>query len=624
MPHLFRFLSPAFSAWIAACFWATGCASADPLASYIDRPAADEIIYFVIADRFENGNSENDTGGLAGNALDHGFDPTHKGFYHGGDLAGLTERLDYVQGLGATAIWLGPIYQNKPVQGAPGEETAGYHGYWITDFTNVDPHLGTREDLKAFVDAAHARNMKVYLDIVTNHTADIIYYEECHGDAAPAKLNGPGACPYRSRSAYPYTRRGGIDGASINVGFLGDQASVRTETNFDALKSPDYAYTPRIPKGEEAAKTPNWLNDPLVYHNRGDSAWFGENAVHGDFAGLDDLFTENPRVLDGFIEIYKSWITDFRIDGFRIDTAKHVNSEFWPPFNAAMLEHAASIGIPNFYIFGEVYSGNPIELARFTRLHGFPTVLDFGFWETSRNVLAGRAAPEDLAKLYRADPLYGDADTSIELATFLGNHDGGRFAYYLRQALPNISDDDLFARIRLGHALLILARGVPVIYYGDEQGFVGDGGDQDAREDMFPSKVDSYIDNDNVATEVTPAANNFDTSHPLYIEIAQLAEIYRNHPALRHGKQIVRYAERKPGLLALSRIGNSEDAEYLLIVNTDTNSQTATIEVDWRSTNWSALAGECPFNSLEPGLLEIDVPALDFVLCQSTQWIDAQ
>ena len=81
--------------------------------------------------------------------------------------------------MGATAIWLGPIYKNKPVQGAQGQESAGYHGYWITDFTRVDEHFGTNREMKKFVDAAHARGMKVYLDIITNHTADVISYRQC-------------------------------------------------------------------------------------------------------------------------------------------------------------------------------------------------------------------------------------------------------------------------------------------------------------------------------------------------------------------------------------------------------------------------------------------------------------
>src|SRR3546814_7044818 len=116
---------------------------------------------FVLPDRFENGDPSNDRGGLTGDRLATGYDPAAKGFFHGGDLAGLTRRLDYIQGLGATAIWLAPIFKNKPVQGPKGQESAGYHGYWVTDFTRVDPHFGTNDEFKAFVDAAHARGMKI-------------------------------------------------------------------------------------------------------------------------------------------------------------------------------------------------------------------------------------------------------------------------------------------------------------------------------------------------------------------------------------------------------------------------------------------------------------------------------
>jgi len=133
-----------------------GGPAAAPAPSLTERPPEDEIIYFVLPDRFENGDARNDRGGIEGTRLDHGFDPAHKGFYQGGDLAGLTARLDYIQRMGATAIWLAPVFRNKPVQGAPGRETSGYHGYWITDFLDVDPHFGTRAEFKALVDAAHA------------------------------------------------------------------------------------------------------------------------------------------------------------------------------------------------------------------------------------------------------------------------------------------------------------------------------------------------------------------------------------------------------------------------------------------------------------------------------------
>jgi hypothetical protein len=115
----------------AASLIAATIPSALSAQSFRDRLPQDEVMYFMLPDRFENGDPANDRGGLSGDRFKTGYDPTHKGFYHGGDLKGLITRLDYIKGLGATAIWLGPIFKNKPVQGGPGQETAGYHGYWI-------------------------------------------------------------------------------------------------------------------------------------------------------------------------------------------------------------------------------------------------------------------------------------------------------------------------------------------------------------------------------------------------------------------------------------------------------------------------------------------------------------
>jgi alpha-amylase len=142
------------------------------------QPVTDQNFYFVMADRFSNGDPANDNGGLppGTGAGQSGFEPKLKGFYHGGDLKGLTEKIDYIKGLGTTAIWLTPSFKNKAVQ--PEDESAGYHGYWITDFSRIDPHLGTNADLRTLVNAAHSRGIKVYFDIITNHTADVIKYTE--------------------------------------------------------------------------------------------------------------------------------------------------------------------------------------------------------------------------------------------------------------------------------------------------------------------------------------------------------------------------------------------------------------------------------------------------------------
>ena len=574
--------------------------------SFRDRLAQDEIVYFVLPDRFENGDPSNDRGGLQGDRLKTGFDPTHKGFYHGGDLKGLTSRLEYIRALGATAIWLGPIYKNKPVQGAPGQESAGYHGYWITDFTQVDPHFGTRQDLTEFVEAAHERGMKVYLDIITNHTADVIAYRECPS----------GGCAYRSPADYPYTRRGGVEGEPINDGFLG--VNEQTPANFARLNRPDFAYTPFVQKSEAHVKVPAWLNDPIWYHNRGDTTFKGESTRLGDFAGLDDLMTENPRVLEGFIEIYGAWIDDFGVDGFRIDTAKHVNPEFWQTFAPAMLEKARARGIPNFHIFGEVFTEDVdvAALARTTQVDRLPSVLDFAFRAAIVQTVAGTKGTEVLNDLFAGDVLYrGGAVSAAALPTFVSNHDVGRFAFYARKAFPQADDREILARTRLAHAMMLTLRGVPVIYAGDEQGFAGDGGDQDAREDLFPSQVASYNDNKLVGTHVTTASSNFDRSHPLFTTIARLSELHRSTPALRRGEQVVRNFRDHPGLFAVSRIDRASGSEVLIAFNTSTQPLEANVEVDARAAKFSSLYGSCASQALAPASYRITLAPLDFVVC---------
>ena len=174
-----------------------------------------ENFYFVMADRFENGTKANDTGGIAGTRLQNGFDPTSQGFYHGGDLKGIIKRLDYIQGLGTTAIWMTPSFKNKPVQGAAGSESAGYHGYWITDFTQIDPHLGTNAELKTLIDLAHKRGIKVFFDIITNHTADVLDYPDSAYDAT-------GQVPYKTKAEAPYKDASGKAFDDRDYTFIGD------------------------------------------------------------------------------------------------------------------------------------------------------------------------------------------------------------------------------------------------------------------------------------------------------------------------------------------------------------------------------------------------------------------
>jgi len=570
---------------------------------YRARLPQDEVIYFLLPDRFANGDAANDRGGLSGDRLTTGYDPTDRGFYHGGDLKGVTARLDYIQGLGATAVWLAPVFVNKVVQGPPGHESAAYHGYWITDFTRVDPHLGTNGDFAALVDAAHARGMKVYLDIVINHTADVIRYRECPTNN----------CDYRWAGDYPYQRRGGPDGEAINAGFTGQAGS-----DFTSLASADYAYMPYIPQGEETVKVPAWLNNPLLYHNRGNSAWYGQSALDGDFSGLDDLFTEHPRVVEGFIQVYGDWIERYGIDGYRIDTARHVNPEFWQAFVPAIMEKARARGIPNFAIFGEVYGTEPAELARHTHVDRLPAVLDFAFQRAVQDMIAGTTGPDRLATVYAADPIYAatpegsGVETAMTLPTFTGNHDMGRFGRLLLNARPDIGDEELLARQTLAHAVMMFGRGAPVIYYGDEQGFTGDGDDKAARQDMFETRTPDYADDRRIGT----ADGSFDVDATLYRRISEMAAIRSADMRLKRGRQIVRRADQAPGLLAVSRL-DDRGGETLVVYNTSTAPITAHVPVEATSASWTEIHGDCATTAPAPATLQVTVPALNYLICVS-------
>ena len=598
--------------WLA-CFLALIplLALAEP-ANYRLRLPEDEVVYFLLPDRFENGDPDNDRGGLEGNRLVTGFDPGSKGFYNGGDLRGLIDRLDYIQGMGATAIWLGPIYRNKPVQGERGNESAGYHGYWITDFTRVDPHFGSAAEFEELVSSLRARGMKLYLDIITNHTADVISYRECPDSG----------CSYRSRADYPYSTVGGPDGERINDGFLGDGPAGQTEQNFARLTRPDFAYTPFVPEPERAIKVPAWLNDPIWYHNRGNTTFSGESSTMGDFVGLDDLMTENPRVVAGFIEIFGDWIDRHAIDGFRVDTAKHVNDEFWQAFVPAMLERAQAAGVPNFHIFGEVFTELASEtslLARYTHRAAFPSVLDFAFAAAVRDTVAGSAPTAVLSTLFANDVLYrGGEATALRLPTFISNHDFGRFAHFIGREHPATDREESLARVMLAHGMLLTLRGVPTIYSGDEQGFVGRGGDQSARQPLFPSQVAEYNEMPLLGTEATTADSNFDAGHPLYRLIAGLATLRGQHAALRRGRQVTRnYDEDGPGLFAASRFDPQDGREYVLAYNTAGERLLANVEVEATSLSFESLHGNCPASARAPGSVAVDLPPFGFMVCRA-------
>ena len=577
-----------------------------PAASHSLRaPVTDENFYFVMADRFSNGSAANDDGGLGSDPMVSGFDPTKKGFYNGGDLRGLLEKIDYIQGLGTTSIWLTPSFKNKAVQTE--DKSAGYHGYWVTDFTQIDPHLGTNAELKALIDEAHARGMKVYFDIITNHTADVIGYKD------GARL------PYKSKDAAPYKT---ADGQVFD-----DRDYAGTDTFPELDPATSFPYTPVLDKAEENLKVPSWLNNPALYHNRGDTTFQGEDSFYGDFFGLDDLFTENPEVVKGMTEVYEDWIKNFGMDGFRIDTMKHVNDEFWQEFGPKVLDFAKAHGKDEFFMFGEVFDTSKSFTSQFTTRNKMQAVLDFPFQDAARNFASRSQSASQLETFFAGDDWYTDADSNVyELPTFLGNHDMGRIGSFIAADNPRADDAERVARDRLAHELMYFSRGNPVVYYGDEQGFTGPGGDQDARQTLFASQVPEYLDDDLLGTDASHATDNFDTGHPLYSKISELAALTAEHPALRNGAHQNRYAAEGQGIYAFSRTDADDQREYVVAVNNSGTAQTAAVPTYIAKRSYTRIYGgtgdtgstAAESKTADDGKLTVTVPPLSAVVYESS------
>ncbi|WP_030249655.1 pullulanase-type alpha-1,6-glucosidase [Streptomyces sp. NRRL S-455] len=533
--------------------------------------ATREQFYFVLPDRFANGDRRNDKGGLTGSRLATGYDPTDKGFYQGGDLKGLTKKLDYIKGLGTTALWMAPIFKNQPVQGTGANASAGYHGYWITDFTQVDPHFGTNKDLETLIDKAHAKGMKVFFDVITNHTADVVDYEEKSYD-------------YLSKGAFPYLTKDGVP--------FDDADHADGRQAFPEVDRDSFPRTPAVPAAKKDIKVPSWLNDPTMYHNRGDSTFAGESSTHGDFSGLDDLWTERPEVVRGMERIYQRWVRDFDIDGFRIDTVKHVNMEFWTQWATALDAYAARQGRDDFFMFGEVYSADTDVTSPYVTRGRLDATLDFPFQEAARQYASQGGTAQKLAGVFGDDYKYttGKAN-AYEQVTFLGNHDMGRIGYFIEQDNPKATDAQILAKDKLANELMFLSRGNPVVYYGDEQGFAGAGGDKDARQSMFASRTADYLDDDRIGTDGTHAEDAYDTKAPLYRRISALAGLRKANPALTDGVQQQRYAADGPGVYAFSRTDARTGTEYVVAFNNAAEKKTATFPTGSAGMTFKGLYG---------------------------------
>jgi glycosidase len=509
---------------------------------------AAQRIYFVIPDRYANGSTANDQGGPAGPRARTGFDPTDPGYYHGGDLAGLSANLQRIKDLGFTALWLTPVLKQDPVENG----SAAYHGYWGLDFTTVDPHLGSDQDFADLVAKAHGLGLKVYLDVVVNHTADIV------------QLTGTSYtdAPYRDCHGKKFNPARFVTG------------------KFPCLKASLMPRVPFVVAGDRARKKPAWLNDPLNYHDRGNID-FGSCSQacfeQGDFSGLDDLFTEKPNVRNGLAAIYAAWISRFKVDGFRVDTAKHVNAAFFRLWVPKIRAAARAAGISDFPIFGEVTLNDAVDLSTYVRDRGLPQVLDFPFQEVATGYASGASGAKGLANRMLDDDYFRTPNgVDPAFTTFLGNHDIGRAAQQILSQAPGLSGNALLQHVLLGYDLLYLLRGAPAVLYGDEVGMIGSGGDQQARQDLFPTQVSDWKTQTRVGGPPIGTGSSLGiTDNPIEAHLKLLASVRDTHPELATGATVVRYA--KDAVLVVSRIDLTTRREAIVGFNNGNEAASVTV-----------------------------------------------
>ena len=542
-----------------ACFiFATSAVAVTPALPADQVGLSKDLIYFVFPDRYLNGDTSNDKF--------PGYDPTDTAFFHGGDLKGLTgtcsdgdNGLARIKKLGFTAVWVTPLV----VQQKPTPYGAGYHGYWGVDFLDVDPHLGTKADLLAFSECAKKLNLKLILDIVTNHTGDVIQYKD--------------------REAF-------------------------------------------IPTDMTNAKSPAWLNDLSNFHNVGDmnSCW-GEGVCMqlGDFYGLDDIATEKPVVYNGWADVYGKWIKDYGLSGFRVDTARHVDDNFFKNWSPQINAAAQSVGINNFTIFGEVWDVNPINLMNYVRRNKIQTVLDFPFQRSAAEFASGYSDATTIENLFGYDDLYTTATSNASnLVTFLGNHDMGRAGKIIESKRINPAAE-LLPRTLLAHSLMYLTRGIPSVYYGDEVGMTGtgSGSDQLARQDMFSTKVKIWKTEKRIGSTPIGTGNAFDATdkHPIATYLKSLSALRSANPGLANSSMQIRYA--KDYLLAISKKDDAENKEYVVAFNNSTKTITASFNTATSKGGWKLLMGKGSVKAVAEKIT-VTVPALSTVVLKANQKID--
>lgn len=515
----------------AGCLGPAPDATPVPLSTHVDD-WRDEVIYQVMVDRFANGDVNND----------YGAAPGHLSRYQGGDWRGLEAHLDYLEALGVTTLWISPVVRNVETDA----DFDGYHGYWAQDLTEANPHFGDVTELRSLTSAAHARGMKVVLDIVTNHMGQVFFYDQNLNGKPDVYIGGSGSTSPVTRSTEfdpDWDPRGVQVFTSLGVG---GRAPL---TFFDE------------PGISRVRPKPEVLGTAAAYHGFGRTLDYEQpdQLLMGDFpGGLKDVATENPDVRDAMVDAYARWAELVDLDGFRIDTVKHVEHEFWQVFTKGVRERLAAQGKERFLMFGEAFDGRDPLLGSFTAPGELDSVFNFsqkflvygGVFEqahdanTQRGTTAIAASWAQRELNWSATPQPGGTGVAPARmpVNFLDNHDVPRFLF-------NAKGD--VAALRNALTLLFTEEGLPCLYYGTELDFAG-GNDPANREVLW--------------------TRGFDTTGATFRHVSKLSQLRREVPALRKGETRVLFAtdhtqlEQDAGLFAFERTGGDAGPSYALVV----------------------------------------------------------
>jgi len=274
------------------------------------------------------------------------------------------------------------------------------------------------------------------------------------------------------------------------------------------------------------------------------------------------LFTESPAVLDGWVEVFGKWISDIGVDGFRVDTFRHVNHEFWLQFLPKMREIARNSGKTYFPMWAEIYDSDPGRISDWIKRSDLQEVLDFPIQNSITGFILDEEAKQ-LATAFDNDDLYTTEDSSASKnGTFLGNHDMGRIGGFISNRFPN--PEIALAKAQLAHAILYAIRGIPIVYYGDEFGLIG-GRDKAARQSLFSTQVSEWRKQIRIGSTPIGVGSTFDTANPIQGTIRALSKLRDEYPTLQSGPQKVRFA--KNATLVISRFDKFSNSELIFIFN---------------------------------------------------------